>query len=463
MTVSTEPAKTLTAVNTFNGAKSSTAPSTFQTSTQPNLSQPTPLFDINNSNTIFEADFENHAMIGFRPYSGDWSIVPDLNNNQVLQQSGSDGYPYLPFGPEKLTNGVIQFKIRWLEFCPDPSGPITLDFRNNEKARYLVVLSPCDQNARFIYWEAKGTEWQEPEKVLSYSSEPFAVNKDEWVNVKILFHDDVMQLYINEQLQQAVRDRRLSTGGGMNIVVFPNTTVQFDDFVIREIGTPGITKTPMPIQKQTYTPSPIADNTITNPTIFPTLLADLYKPNEFVFADDFNINSNLGSGQNTSKSNGILMIGKEGNSDGFFDAKQIISAGTQNTFIVLFKLEDKSQCTITLSSGDWGTTNYRRWGAHFDNNIIQENIEYGSEPEYLGGTIISNSVLKKDYWFFALLQIRSEGQFRMKIWDPKNPSTITQYDRTFKENWKNQSWFWDSWCGKGKLFIDEYYELKIEE
>jgi RHS repeat-associated protein len=153
---------------------------------------------------------------------------------------------------------------------------------------------------------------------------------------------------------------------------------------------------------------------------------------------------------------------------------RLVGNGTYNTYasrpantisnnegiIYDFKFDPGSVAAATyLSTGTWGTSNYRRWGVDPNGSTI-----YLFQYEGTTSTSTALMSLTTGKWYRILLKIGSStDEFIVQVWERDNPTVISERRLSKGGNWANLQWnFWVQ-NALGAIEIDNYDELTFNQ
>ena len=135
-------------------------------------------------------------------------------------------------------------------------------------------------------------------------------------------------------------------------------------------------------------------------------------------------------------------------------------------FVVLFKFDDDSQFDITLQHGKWDTQELRAFGIVKPSSgkpaEIKMCIFEGSENLNKFAIPRGDLLFMSNTWYYLMIVAASDGEFMLAIWDPANPSADKIY-RERLDKWNGISLTLNSTAQKGKVFIDEFWEISFSK
>ncbi len=210
-------------------APQATLAETITASAQPPVTSTSPI--PKDMKLVFEEDFESGAMNGFNIIYGNWSVIEDSAGNMILEQNmtkkSNTYWPEVRYGPSIFTDGIIEFKIKWIEYKDDEASRIQMVFRQQEDIfkRYFLLLQP-DGDLGFMYQLSK---WYEPES--TWGKKQVNIQKDQWYDIRMVINGTMMEAYVDGTLVNKVKDTRV-TSGLLGITAWADSIVQFDDIKV---------------------------------------------------------------------------------------------------------------------------------------------------------------------------------------------------------------------------------------
>ncbi|KAF0108536.1 MAG: hypothetical protein FD146_422 [Anaerolineaceae bacterium] len=177
---------------------------------------------------IFSEDFEDGVASGFTYYVGTWEIAKD-KSNYVLKAtalpSGSDVLADAVFGPSDFSNGIVEFRIKFIQL-----GGVLLDFRYQNQQKYcLYLFPPPDQEIGFIFTSAD-TDWYYQR--LPQAQQPFTFQENVWYLIKLEARGEEMIVFIDNNRITSATDDRLLKGRLMFELLSPDMIIYLDDIKV---------------------------------------------------------------------------------------------------------------------------------------------------------------------------------------------------------------------------------------
>lgn len=132
--------------------------------------------------------------------------------------------------------------------------------------------------------------------------------------------------------------------------------------------------------------------------------------------------------------------------------------------LVFFRYSKQTQFEIMVDSGEYNTHDYRAWGmmkSDTERTFIT-NLEKGDQ--WVGGEhITGNLIPQHDHWYVALLQVVSQSDFKVWVWDAGDASKYGEKLFIMDSDWEDRGWRGYLSAESGLLEVDTYYELQIQE
>ncbi|HNN12721.1 MAG TPA: hypothetical protein PKL78_04130 [Anaerolineales bacterium] len=258
-------------------------------------------------------------------------------------------------------------------------------------------------------------------------------------------------------------------------------------FLVSCTSTPPQTPTTTPVLLGTYTPTLAPTATPTN-TLQPTATACVTEPNSVstlnsvqdktsalipnataIWYEDFHCNeissgwgvAHAGPTTNISVANGVITISVqkvEGKWEGISPGSN--SLEDNKGMLVLFKYTADTLANLFISTGEWQTPNYRRWGLTTDNS---SRMWVGWEGSHWLSSYFPPEVLRPETWFYLTISLGDDGQVTMKIWEKDDPNNHTDFQKRMPDSWKGRNWLSLFQLYEGTLEIDEYLEFSFEK
>lgn len=182
-----------------------------------------------NSSVLLSEDFEDAVSDKYPNEGGKWAVTEDEIGNHVLNANSiGQSWAYYRLGLLNFTDGVMEYRVRLLQFDPTSrSGEAFVIFREAD-SRYQFVIQLAEKSA-VIYFQGTLDPWlplHGKKTVYSYNFE-----KGVWYSVRIECRGNIIQAYIDGTLAIDVEDTRASKGS-FSLAIAPNTIAQYDDIRI---------------------------------------------------------------------------------------------------------------------------------------------------------------------------------------------------------------------------------------
>ncbi len=206
--------------------------------------------------TIFSENFEDGNSSGWGTSGGSWSVVSD--GGYVYKQSSTSATTHAYNGTSSWANYAVQARAKALGF--------------NGSGRYLGLMARYQSSSNYYFLTLSNSNQLEIRKKISGSvtvlaSKTYPVTTGTWYNLKLVVNGSSLQAYVNDVLELAASDSSLATGR-IGFTTY-NTSAEFDDCIIDDLGGGVSTPTPTP-STATPTPTPTAATPTPTPTITPT-------------------------------------------------------------------------------------------------------------------------------------------------------------------------------------------------
>jgi hypothetical protein len=175
---------------------------------------------------LFSEDFENGTRLN--NWSNKWSIKQDNDGNSIYCNEASNDWTNFLFGSEDWSNYSISLRMKF----PDGKG--------GKAETYIRINQSFDgyrANINNDYGDTSIGYWQ-PYYYLGGSYLP-KYNKDDWMQIQLIFNDDNLKFLFNGEVVTEVNDNKRKNGFG-GFGASPNSEVCVDDIVVNNIedGTP---------------------------------------------------------------------------------------------------------------------------------------------------------------------------------------------------------------------------------
>lgn len=228
-------------------------------------------------------------------------------------------------------------------------------------------------------------------------------------------------------------------------------------------GTP-VPDTPEPEPTSTNTPTPRPTSTAVptstpEPSPTPMVYSQLLNYNQTItYWNEFD-NTDPVRGDwymfpNVVIEDGLVVIEATENWDGVYGG---VHLEDNDAILVKFRFSELASFYIMIESGEWLTDSYKSWGIGSDNGEISPVIADGS-LEYFG-TFSKDLYLTPDHWYFVLLYIGGEENYRLEVWDFAEKMILAEFSSDMGERWVGQEWSPSMIVGSGYLEIDRYEEI----
>lgn len=160
-------------------------------------------------------------MVGFSTDSSLWQIVSDETENPVFEVNNiEEDYIGFSFGMEDWENYVVRYRVR---FLADP-GALGIQVRSSGQFYYVIELSTGE--LYLAYPEATG--W---ERIVT-THPPIRIG--EWHSVRVVAFNDLVQVYVDDNLWISENDSRVSRGW-IHMFAWAGTRAQIDDIEVLEL------------------------------------------------------------------------------------------------------------------------------------------------------------------------------------------------------------------------------------
>jgi hypothetical protein len=224
--------------------------------------------------------------------------------------------------------------------------------------------------------------------------------------------------------------------------------------------TPSITpsNTSTPTRTPTSTPRPTRTPTPTFvPLLTPVALANV----QVSFSDDFR-NGNSFTSQWGWSNRSIAT---------FEDGRLIFDAQTdwrdwatrewiiENEGILLLFQYESGFVDFNLASGNYQTSDYRRWGLIHDNSYSWRS--YHLINDWNQATETTTVTLERGQWYYLLLRVGEGGVIQTYLWHRDDPShyIINERELASGATWANRSWKFTLTGSYARFYVDLYEEL----
>lgn len=115
---------------------------------------------------------------------------------------------------------------------------------------------------------------------------------------------------------------------------------------------------------------------------------------------------------------------------------------------------------LYMSSGDWQTDPYKRFGVYLSGGSAQANLWQGKNG--LGfNNLLGNLILQPDKTYSILMAILPDGEFLGVIWDPSEQSKSIYYREKISEKWANIRWTFSMGADRGTILFDNFREISF--
>jgi serine/threonine protein kinase len=145
---------------------------------------------------LLEEDFEDGVADNFQIVTGQWNVIDD-SNSKVLESkdSNSTNWAHVEFGPEKLSNFVIEYEVKFKDFdlSENYASNAFLQFwaENWGDSNYSLNIQP-EWNTFTLGYSGQypDGEW------VNLGEIPLKVEKDVWYLIRLELVDNEMTVYL---------------------------------------------------------------------------------------------------------------------------------------------------------------------------------------------------------------------------------------------------------------------------
>ena len=181
-----------------------------------------------NGKLVLDENFETGTAVGFRPKSGIWDVVEDGSGNKVYQTNTLSSNNYVEFGPDKFSDGTIQYRFKVLEWdlsALKDIGIAVIFFRirgveNYDSYAFQVVLN----GGNLCYVSSDNSSWP------ALNGFDLNIVKNKWYQIQVEVTGNRFKIYVNGQPEIYTIDSESRVNSGrIGFETGPETTVEFDD------------------------------------------------------------------------------------------------------------------------------------------------------------------------------------------------------------------------------------------
>lgn len=176
-----------------------------------------------NATLVFNEDFEDGVASGFSFDLGEWRVVKDKSNRVLELQAitpSDDILADAPFGPSEFSDGIIESKIKFIEF-----GSFYLFFREQDGAKYALYL----MSDQIILGYLTPNERLVP---LSETTNYYiTLEKDVWYTLRLEARGERLTFSLDGNQIFSASDGRLRTGD-LGLAADPGSIIYFDNVKI---------------------------------------------------------------------------------------------------------------------------------------------------------------------------------------------------------------------------------------
>ena len=188
---------------------------------------------------LFSADFGDGFTHGFEfNAGGSWKVVDDGTGNKVLQlNSPSTGSAIAVFGPDNLTDGIVEFRMRTVSADSQAQqGVFEFGFRFQDPDhwnQYLVLFNPIGFKLDMNFQDTNSV-WNIMEGISGSGS--IQTQDGSWFKVRVEFQGEKMGVFVNGTRFITAEDSRLEKGGSLSFGAYGPVVVQLDDIKVWNFG-----------------------------------------------------------------------------------------------------------------------------------------------------------------------------------------------------------------------------------
>lgn len=176
------------------------------------------------SDRVFWENFESGYASVLSFTSEEWQVM-EYGGGSVLEVSGtSDGNTSVSFGPNDFSDGVIEFKLLFINF----DGFLLIFRSNGNMETYTLYLSPISGEVKLGYGSA-ANNWELEPFEDGLRTMDFAENV--WYAIKLETSGSQFTLWMDDKKILSVQDSMLKKGG-MGFAVQYDGTVLLDDIAV---------------------------------------------------------------------------------------------------------------------------------------------------------------------------------------------------------------------------------------
>jgi hypothetical protein len=132
----------------------------------------------------------------------------------------------------------------------------------------------------------------------------------------------------------------------------------------------------------------------------------------------------------------------------------------------LFRYQAKTTAHLFFQTGNWQTSDYRRWGLSFGElNVVSQHGEGFWEGWHGVNELHSyfpGKVLRPNEWYYLLVRMGKSGQVIMKVWKKDDPTNRADFQQGMPSNWIGHRWQFVVQVYDGTVEMDEYQELSFD-
>jgi pectate lyase len=207
--------------------------------------------------TLFSDDFQDGNSSGWGTSNGSWSVVSD--GSYVYKQSSTSTTAHAYNGTAGWTNYSVQARAKALAF--------------NGSGRYFGIAARYTGTSNYYFLVLTNSNTVEIRKKISgasttLASKAYTVTTGTWYTLKLIVNGTGLTALVNGVQELSASDSAIASGK-IALITY-NTSAEFDDVLVEDLGGGTATPTPTPVVN-TPTPTPVpATPTPTPSTATPT-------------------------------------------------------------------------------------------------------------------------------------------------------------------------------------------------
>jgi len=224
-----------------------------------------------------------------------------------------------------------------------------------------------------------------------------------------------------------------------------------------EIATPTSAATDsVPVSEPpTLTPEPTSQEAtpVTGSDILSAYLNDV----EITHTDPFDDPSGNGwEIQNGEIKDGVLEIPGDPN---YYGAKPTKQFGAGEGAVIDFTYPQNVGFEIYMESGDYDSSNYKRFGIFVSTDVIYSNGRNGKK--IIGNDLSGNLNVQPGNTYSVFIAMLPNAEFLVAVWNPDDPSQYLVNRENMDSSWIDVDMTFYIGAGEGTIQLDNYREIKF--